>query len=266
MNTLDQAIQRYYETRGEGKNDSTYANYFNKQFGNKNVNDIGKEDIANARSNINKSPGTINRYMNFLRAVLNYCYEDLGWLDARPVIKRVKEPSKRIKFFTLEDCARLHEALPEHLKPIFILSLVTGIRMSNCLNLKWEDVKDGWIAIHADETKNGKSLSIPLNQEAKKLLESIDRKGSYVFTYAGRKISRTSNTAWYRALKKCNLEGYRWHDIRHTWATHHVQNGTPLHTLQHLGGWSDFNIVNRYAHLSKDYLTDACENTISLIS
>ena len=88
--------------------------------------------------------------------------------------------------------------------------------MSNCLNLKWEDVKDGWIAIHADETKNGKSLSIPLNQEAKKLLDSIDRKGSYVFTYAGRKISRTSNTAWYRALKKCNLEGYRWHDIRHT--------------------------------------------------
>ena len=131
-------------------NDSTYANYFNKQFGNKNVNDIGKEDIANARSNIDKSPGTINRYMNFLRAVLNYCYEDLGWLDARPVIKRVKEPSKRIKFFTLEDF-RLHEALPEHLKPIFILSLVTGIRMSNCLNLKWEDVKDGWIAIHADE-------------------------------------------------------------------------------------------------------------------
>ena len=170
MKNFNQAIQRYYETRGEGKNDSTYANYFNKQFGNKNVNDIGKEDIANARSNINKSPGTINRYMNFLRAVLNYCYEDLGWLDARPVIKRVKEPSKRIKFFTLEDCARLHEALPEHLKPIFILSLVTGIRMSTAKLEVGEDVKDGWIAIHADETKNGKSYIHTFKSRSKKTI------------------------------------------------------------------------------------------------
>ena len=68
------------------------------------------------------------------------------------------------------------------------------------------------------------------------------------------------------ALDKAGLKGYRWHDIRHTWATHHVMNGTPLHTLQHLGGWSDFNIVNRYAHLSKDYLTNACETTNDLVS
>ena len=92
--------------------------------------------------------------------------------------------------------------------------------MSNCLNLKW-DVKDGWIAIHADETKNVNPYPY-LNQEAK-LLDSIDRKGSYVFTYAGRKISGHPIPLGI-ALKKCNLEGYRWHDIRHTCNTHHVQN------------------------------------------
>ena len=263
---FNEAVERYYESRSQGKNDTTYVKYFAKCFGNKPVNQLSKENLADARSGIKKSPGTVNRYINFLRAVLNYCYEELGWLDTKPIIKRVKEPARRVKFLTVEQCAELHKALPEHLKNVFAFSLVTGVRMSNCLNLKWEDVKDGWVAIHADETKNGKSLSVPLNKEAQNLLDNIEKNGSYVFTYAGRKLSRTSNTGWYKALKKCGLEGFRWHDIRHTWATHHVQNGTPLHTLQHLGGWSDFNIVNRYAHLSKDYLSEACENTISLIS
>ena len=62
-------------------------------------------------------------------------------------------------------------------------------------------LKDGWVAIHADETKNGRSLSVPLNKEAQNLLDNIEKNGSYVFTYAGRKLSRTSNTGWYRALK-----------------------------------------------------------------
>jgi len=266
MRDFTTAVERYYEIKNPGKNDPTYLKYFVKCFGNKDIDQITKQDIADARAGIKKSPGTINRYMNFLRAVLNYCYEDLGWLDTKPVIKRVKESSKRIKFFTLEQCAELHKALPDHLKPIFIFSLLTGVRMSNCLNLKWNDINDGWVSIHADETKNGKSLAVPLNKEAQALLDGIKKNGSYVFTYAGRRLTRASNTGWYRALKKCGLEDFRWHDIRHTWATHHVQNGTSLHTLQHLGGWSDFNIVNRYAHLSKDYLTDACENTVSLIS
>lgn len=266
MKDFNEAVQRYYEVKNPGKNDPTYIKYFTKCFGKKNINKLSKEDLANARAGIKKSPGTVNRYINFLRAVLNYCYEDLGWLDTKPTLKRVKESSKRVKFFTLEECARLHEALPEHLKPVFVFSLMTGVRMSNCLNLKWKDIQDGWVSIHTDETKNGRSLAVPLNKDAQELLNNIKQIGPYVFTYAGRKLTRTSNTGWYKALKKCGLEGFRWHDIRHTWATHHVQNGTPLHTLQHLGGWSDFNIVNRYAHLSKDYLNEACENTISLIS
>ena len=147
-----------------------------------------------------------------------------------------------------------------------MFSLLTGVRMSNCLNLKWDQIKNNQISIDGSETKNGKGLSIHLSTKCKDLLNSIDKKGPYVFTYAGRRMNRASNTGWYKALKSAGLEGFRWHDIRHTWASHHVQNGTPLHTLQHLGGWSDFNIVNRYAHLSSDYLNDACETSDSLIS
>ena len=98
-----------------------------------------------------------------------YAYEELGWLDAKPIVKRVKEDSKRIKFFTQKDIKRLISFLPFHLKKPFMFSLLTGVRMSNCLNLKWEDIGDDMIFVHADETKNGKGLSVPLNTECKKI-------------------------------------------------------------------------------------------------
>ena len=266
MNTWNDAVRQYYRFNKMGKNDFTYRRYFDPLFVNIDVKDITKEHIANVRSGIKGSPGTVNRYLNYFRAILMYAYEELGWLDTKPIIKRVKEFPIKTKYFTLEDIKRLHNVLPPHLQKPFIFSLLTGVRMSNCFNLKWEDIKQDQIAIDGTETKNGKSLCVPLNKKCRELLGSIKKEGPYVFTYAGRKINRASNTGWYNALKKANLEGFRWHDIRHTWATHHVQNGTPLHTLQHLGGWSDFNIVNRYAHLSKDYLSEACEASNTLIS
>jgi|TARA_R100000951_G_scaffold101001_1_gene92014 integrase len=266
MNTWHDTVRQYYRFNKMGKNDFTYRKYFDPLFADMDIKSITKEQIAIARSGINGSPGTVNRYLNYFRAVLMYGYEELGWLDTKPMIKRVKELPKRTKYFTLEDIKVLHTVLPLHLKKPFVFSLLTGVRMSNCFNLKWDDINKDQISIDGTETKNGKGLSVPLNKKCRELLYSIKKESPYVFTYSGRKINRASNTGWYNALKKANLEGFRWHDIRHTWATHHVQNGTPLHTLQHLGGWSDFNIVNRYAHLSKDYLSDACEVSNSLVS
>tara|TARA_B100001248_G_scaffold261862_1_gene254692 strand:+ start:2040 stop:2840 length:801 start_codon:yes stop_codon:yes gene_type:complete len=266
MNTWNEAVKEYYRFRNIGKNDFTYRKYFDPLLKNKELNSLSKSDIAEIRSGIKGKAGTVNRYLSFFRAILTFAYEELGWLDNKPLVKGVKDSPRNTLYFSQEDVQRLYVLLPEHLKKPFIFSLLTGVRMSNCLNLKWEQIKENQIAIEATETKNGKVLCVPLNKKCKELISSIERKGPYVFTYAGRKISRASNTGWYTALKKAGLEGYRWHDLRHTWASHHVQNGTPLHTLQVLGGWSDFNIVTRYAHLSNDYLNDACEVSNSLVS
>jgi integrase len=76
-----------------------------------------------------------------------------------------------------------------------------------------------------------------------------------VFSYRGRPIRQVSTKAWYQALKRAGIEDLRWHDLRHTWASWHVQNGTPLYALQELGGWESPEMVRRYAHLSADHLT-----------
>ena len=62
--------------------------------------------------------------------------------------------------------------------------------------------------------------------------------------------------AWRAAVARAGIEDFRWHDLRHTWASWHVQHGTPLYALQELGGWSDTEMVRRYAHLSSDHLSD----------
>jgi integrase len=81
----------------------------------------------------------------------------------------------------------------------------------------------------------------------------------YVFTYQKKRITQTNTKAWRKALKRAGIENFRWHDLRHTWASWHVQNGTSLQELQQLGGWTSFEMVLRYAHLSSDHLKAAAE-------
>jgi|GEM_PF-5409274 len=64
-------------------------------------------------------------------------------------------------------------------------------------------------------------------------------------------------------IKRAEIENFRWHDLRHTWASWHIQNGTPLHALQELGGWSESEMVQRYAHLSPLHLS-AYANNVSV--
>jgi integrase len=86
----------------------------------------------------------------------------------------------------------------------------------------------------------------------------------YVFTYQDHAVKKCSTHAWFKALKRAGIEDFRWHDLRHTWASWHVQNGTSLQELQQLGGWSSFEMVLRYAHLSGDHLRNAANRIGSM--
>ncbi|MBL4710919.1 MAG: tyrosine-type recombinase/integrase [Gammaproteobacteria bacterium] len=72
-------------------------------------------------------------------------------------------------------------------------------------------------------------------------------------------VYQVSTKAWYKALKKTGLEGFRLHDLRHTWASWHVQAGTPLNALQELGGRSCAEMVRRYAHLGGESSCELCK-------
>ena len=112
--------------------------------------------------------------------------------------------------------------------------------------------------IHADQSKSRKAIGVPLNATALGvILDQQGKHGNYVFTYQGKPVARTTTKAWYSALERAGIEDFRWHDLRHTWASWHVQRGTSLQELQDLGGWSTFDMVLRYAHLAADHLKGA---------
>ena len=75
----------------------------------------------------------------------------------------------------------------------------------------------------------------------------------------GQLVRRADNWAWKKALKRAGIENFRWHDLRHTWASWHVQRGTPLNVLQELGGWESVEMVRRYAHLGANHLAGYAE-------
>jgi integrase len=87
---------------------------------------------------------------------------------------------------------------------------------------------------------------------------------THVFAFRGETVAKVSTAAWKKALKRAGIEDFRWHDLRHTWASWHVQNGTPLTVLQELGGWESAQMVRRYAHFSAAHLTAYVEKLPSL--
>jgi hypothetical protein len=87
---------------------------------------------------------------------------------------------------------------------------------------------------------------------------------THVFSFRGRPIRQVSTKAWYEVLKWAGITDFRWHDLRHTWASWHVQNGTPLFALQELGGWESPEMVRRYAHLSAEHLAPYADRLCAL--
>ena len=119
--------------------------------------------------------------------------------------------------------------------------------------------------IHPDQAKARRAIPVPLNAEAVLLIRrQIGKHATHVFSYRGARVVQVNTKAWYAALKRAGIVEFRWHDLRHTWASWHVQNGTPLFALQEMGGWESPEMVRRYAHLSADHLAPYAERLCTL--
>ncbi len=172
---------------------------------------------------------------------------------------RLKEKPLR----TWEEAARLLALLPPHLAPLVGFALATGLRQKNILELTWSqiDMEREILWIHGDQAKGGREIRVPLNGEAMRILEG--ERGKHpgrVFTYRGKPME-TVGEAFDRAVKKAGIEDFRFHDLRHTWASWHVQSGTPLAVLKELGGWASMDMVFRYAHLGESHLAEWAKNS-----
>lgn len=220
------------------------------------------ENIAKKKEQTGVSAASVNRMLEVVRAILRKAHKEWGWLQVVPAVRMRKEDNHRIRWLTYREADRLIKELPTHLKDMALFTLATGLRQSNVTDLKWCDVDltRCHALVHPEDSKTGRAIPVPLNQDAIDILTRQKGKSPiYVFTYNGHPVTRCNNHAWRKALVRAGINDFRWHDLRHTWASWHVQNGTSLQELQQLGGWSSFEMVLRYAHLSSDHLKHAAQ-------
>jgi integrase len=149
----------------------------------------------------------------------------------------------------------------DHLTPIVLLALNTGLRRGELFGLHWEDVdlQRGSLAVRGNHAKSGRTRHVPLNAEARKVLTewSDDRQG-FVFPGAEGEKMTTLKTGWLKIANAAQLVDFRFHDLRHTFASKLVQRGVDLNTVRELLGHSSFTLTLRYAHL-------AAENKIAAV-
>ena len=214
------------------------------------------------------SKSTANRFLALVRSILKRAVEEWDWLEKAPKVKLFKESEGRVRFITPEQVQALLSELPPHQQDMVVFSLQTGLRQSNVLKLEWLQVnlERGHMWVNAAESKNRKPIAVPLNREALAVLQrQLGKHPVRVFTYAGKPIANANTHAWKNALKRAGIEDFRWHDLRHTWASWHRMQGTPTHELQQLGGWKTGAMVERYAHLASDHLANAAARLDSLM-
>lgn len=250
---------------------------FEERFNTSYLGNIDGFDVERALS-FCKTAGTYMRYRTMVVAILNLAVKK-GWLAKVPEIAvRKDKKKKRRDWITHEQWKKLWEQLPAHLKRPATFAVQTGLRQANVLGLRWNQVnlEQRTVWVEADETKGNEALTVPLNDIAWHLLKRLNDDDEnddevFVFTYANRDQAITEvKTAWQSACIRAGLgktnaeghyEGFTWHGLRHTWATWHVQNGTPLDVLQKLGGWKDLRMVMNYAHHAPSYLASFAGNT-----
>ncbi len=213
------------------------------------------------------SKSTVNRYLALTRSILIRARDEWEWIQRVPKIRLYKETNDRERALTNVEAKLLLIELPEHQHETVLFAIATGLRQSNVVKLEWSrvnlELRHAWVK--ASHSKNGKPIAIPLNDIAIEILQrQIGKHATSVFTYKGMPFKAANTKAWRLALKRAGIENFRWHDLRHTWATWQRQAGTPTHELQRLGGWKTSAMVERYAHLAPDQLAHAASRLNSM--
>jgi len=202
------------------------------------------------------SPASVNRELALLKHMFTKAIE---WNKANnnPVkkVKLFKENNKRLRYLEKEEIAKLLKNSRSHLKPIVVVALNTGLRRGELLGLKWHDIDFRRNVIHINNTKNGEKREIPANEMVKTALIRVRKhpESPYVFCKKDGEPYYNLRKSFFTALEKSGIVNFRFHDLRHTFASQLVMSGVDLNTVRDLLGHKSLEMTLRYSHLSPDH-------------
>ena len=258
------------------------------------------EQIRTGWMQAGNKASTVNRKMGSISGVFSRAVE-WDYIDTHPLtkLKQLKVDSKGvIRYLAADETKRLRDALDarqdemraerksantwrtdrhrepmpsllelpftDHLKPMVLVSLNTGMRRGELFDLKWSAVNFGTktITVAGATTKTSDTRHIPMNKEALGVLEAWKKqvkKSPYVFPGQDGGRFEDVKSAWLKLLERAQIDGFRWHDMRHDFASRLVMAGVPLNTVRDLLGHADIKMTLRYAHLAPETKAAAVE-------
>lgn len=224
-----------------------------------------KSEVIDKKGKKTRTPGTVNQYLSLISGVFHYALER-ELIDRIPKIRKLPTPSRRIRWITPQEVEAICHYLPEYAVDMVWFSLATGLRKTNVVRLRWDQIdmqrKIIWYA--PEEVKNREALMVPLNQDALAIIRKrIGTHDTYVFTRDGEVMADVPRKSFEKARKLAGIKDFRWHDLRHTWASWHINAGTNPLELQELGGWKNAAMLRRYAHFAKDKLHEAAGRIVT---
>jgi integrase len=224
---------------------------------------LGKERQVLANTSTSKghkrTPSTTNRYMASLSSLLTYAADRLNWISENPALRliKLKENPGRDRVLSQDEITRLLAAARESKSPylycIILISLTTGARQGEILNLEWRHINFTNRIAYIKESKNGRphsiALSDPVIEELKILSECRNPQKPLVFASKTAFGRIDIKKAWQQALKRAGITNCRAHDMRHTFCTYAAEQGASNLQLATATGHRTLNMLLHYTHL-----------------
>ena len=276
--TIAELVDRYLRDEAPKKrseaNRILHLNWWKEAIGDQTLADVTPAVVAENRDKLlagktvretQRSPATVNRYLAALSHAFTIAMKDWGWVEENPILKvsKGKESKGRVRFLSDAERKRLLEACKNHsdtLYTIVVLAISTGARLGEILNLRWPDIDQQRGIIILNETKNDERRAIPLQGHALDLIEELSnvRRIDTDLLFPSRTNTDKPlaiHKIWEAALKKAEIQDFRFHDLRHSAASYLAMNGATLAEIADVLGHKTLQMVKRYTHLSEQHTT-----------
>lgn len=272
--TLSETIERYIKhvlpTKPKSAHDqTTQLNWFKTAIGDHVLADVTPSLIAEQRDRLangvtskesKRTAATVNRYLAALSHMFTIAVKEWGWIAENPLSKvtKLKEPRGRVRYLLEDEREALLKSCGESDNPylyrVVVLALSTGARKMELLGLRWDDVDINRRTITLHHTKNNERRVLPLEGHALDLMKEHTkiRRIDTSLVFPSRKGIKPMDIRqpWATALKRAEIEDFRFHDLRHSAASYLAMNGASLAEIAEVLGHKTLQMVRRYAHLS----------------
>ncbi len=259
--TFEKVAEKFWDLHGKHLLSPSWAamlGIVRRKFSGRKMAEIGTAEIQGFYNEIaaRTSSSTANRYLTQVRSIFNKAkaWGDFYGDNPCTFVKKQRERGHRLRFLATDEIKSLYAVALPSLYPVLVAALHTGMRQGEILGLRWENVALDRSTIYILQSKSGKPREIPMTNKLHEVLTALGpRPEGLVFDMPLITLRRY----FAKALKAAAISGFRFHDLRHTFASHFIMRTNDLTTLQRLLGHSTPAMTMRYAHLSRGHVQSA---------